>query len=79
MRLTIIGLVPHTYGTDEYVLLEPEGDEEPDEHDARRFLTEARYRESRGPGTAFCVSMLVTPKPYADHTFVGIAQHRRDV
>jgi hypothetical protein len=79
MRLTCIGAVCEEYGVDEYVLLQPEGDEQPDEHDALRFLTEQRYRESRGPGTSYCVALSVTPKPYADHTFIGIACHRRDV
>lgn len=79
MRLTCIGAVCHEYGMDEYVLLEPVGDEKPDRFDAHRFLTEQRYRQSDGPGSTYCVALSVTPKPYADHTFIGIACHRRDV
>lgn len=79
MKLIPIGTVSHEYGIDEYVLLVPGPDEEPDQHDAQRFLTEARYRESSGPGSRFCVALSVTPKPYAEGTFIGIACHRQDV
>lgn len=80
MKHERIGSLDHEYGHDAYYLLTLDEDEQ--QHSIPRALAHDKFLElvyspGRGPGTAFCTSVLVLPK--SDTEFIGIAQVRYDV
>lgn len=83
MKHTTIGSLPAHDGTDWYYLLELE------EHDedlikspqdvAGSLLMSYVYHDTSTPGAVYCHTVLITPFPYSDTKFIGVAEVRYDV
>ena len=86
MKVTPIGTIDHGIdGLDFYYLLKLAEDDPfttaPEvalSYVKTEFLSRV-YLNSDRPGSSFCHTVLVTPKPYSDTEFIGIAQVRYDV
>ena len=83
MKHTTIGSLPAHDGADWYYLLElEEGDVGPGMKPldvAGSLLMSHVYRDTFTPGAVYCHTVLITPFPYSDTKFIGIAEVRYDV
>jgi len=82
MKHTTIGHLPADSGADWYYLLELEESdgtpEWPEEYARSHFLASV-YRNTFTPGGVYCSTVRVTPYPYSETKFIGIAEVRYDV